>query len=175
MIDYPHYTGLEGAQNTTGFQETIFVAQRSKFTTLAAPSATPSAVGDYSKITTDHAFGVSDGFIKLKMTTDSVELNSEPVGDNADSMGQKVTLTGFMAGLNAKNLELNRFLRNEDLIVLIQDCNGTTFQLGSKCSAVNCAPAVTGGKRSSGSKGTTWTFTYFGELFVYEGDIVEKP
>jgi hypothetical protein len=172
-MDYGHYD-RQAKSNKTGFKDTILVAPVSWFTTLSAPPTTMTTAGDTAKITDDHVFAVDKGFIRMGMTQDSVELVGEAVGDNADSLGSKLTINAFKPGLFAEELELNKNLRNEDLIILLQDCNGTTYQIGNACTAAKGKPSVTGGTLSSGMKGTNWEFTAFNDLVIYEGTIDEK-
>jgi hypothetical protein len=173
-MDYGHYDGLQGRNNAPGFKETLLVAPKSWITSLPSPPTASASPGDTATITGDITFDTGKGFVRMAMTQDSVMLAGEAVGDNADSIGDKITLNGFMPGLYAPELELNKTLRNEDLVILLQDCNGTVWALGCDCTPVKGKPSIEGGQRSGGKKGTNWEFTAFCAPNVYTGTITEK-
>lgn len=172
-MDYANYN-TKPAGNKSGVNKKLFAAPLSTFTLLATAPSDPTAVqGESVVILTAHTFPVDAGFIELQMTEDTAEALSELNGDNADSLSDKVTLTAFKAGLSAANIELAEQAKNEDWIILFQDC-GTTFQIGSDCSPAQAKASFTTGKRSGGAKGYNWTFEAFSSLRIYEGDITKK-
>lgn len=172
--DYTN-VGLNDSNNNTGLSEKLLIAPTNWLTTIATPSATPSAPGDEVLITADHVFDTGKGFIEIDATQDTVDLISEIVGDNADSLSNKFTLNGFLAGLTPENLEFVKNMKNDSFIILMKDCN-RYYQLGSNCgSLVKGQGTISTGKRSGGAKGHNLTFTAYSELFVYEGTVTLKP
>ena len=173
-MDYGHFK-TRVAGNATGLNKTILAAPRSWITTMpAADAAAPSATaGESVTVSSDIVFDTGKGFVELLMTEDTTDLVGEINGDNADSLRDKVMLTAFMPGLTAERLELAQQAKNDDWVLLVQDC-GQTFLLGCDCSPVQAQATPTSGKVSGGAKGHNWTFEAFCGLKIYTGTISKK-
>jgi hypothetical protein len=172
-MDYGHLdTPLAG--NATGVKDTIFYALKSDFLVLQEVVGGVAAAGDGALISATHTFNANKGWKRLRMTQDTVEANDEQVGDNADSLGTKHMLQGFFPGRKAVQLEFQNSIKNEDLVILYKDCNGTTLQLGCDCSYAKASSAGGSGKTSGGTKGAQYTFAAFCAPVEYTGDITEQ-
>ena len=68
--DFVEIDGPQGRDNKGGLAVDILIADLSTATAVAVPGAYSSA-GDEVKITGDHTFGASDGFVKIRMVPDS--------------------------------------------------------------------------------------------------------
>jgi hypothetical protein len=174
-MDYGHYN-TRVDNNSTGINKTILAAPRSWIVTLPSTlSAAPSATaGESVTVDADIVFAATKGFVELRMTEDTAELVGEINGDNADSLRDKLTLTGFMPGLTADRIELAQQAKNDDWILLVKDC-GQTFLIGCDCAPVQAKAALSTGKVSGGAKGHNWTFDAFCGLKLYTGAIQMKP
>jgi hypothetical protein len=162
------------AANKTGFKDEVRFAPRSWFTASTGLKARGAGT---VVISGDHTFTgtLGDlGWIKAKMSEDSVELMGEIVGDTPDSRNLKLTLKAFRPGMTAQNLQILEEIRNDDFIVLVTDCNGTTLQFGSDCSTVQAFATVESGKKSGGKKGINLEFTCIGDPSIYTGVITDK-
>jgi hypothetical protein len=177
-MDYEDYLGLAGAPNKTGFSSEILFAPKSWFLSLKEPATPFTNPGDSVTIGTTHTFNTGKGFVKLVTTQDTQDLTGETIGDNVDSQGQKIDLTGFLAGLNAVTTELAEALANEEIITLVKDCNlasGTYIQLGCNCDGLRAKISPVGGKKSGGAKGYNITFTGYCGIRYYTGTVTLKP
>lgn len=177
-MDYEDYLGLQGAGNRTGFSSEILFAPKSWFSSIKEPVGPFTNPGDSVKIGTAHTFTTGKGFVKLVTTQDTQDLTGETIGDNVDSQGQKIDITGFLAGLNAETIELAEALANEEIIMLVKDCNlasGHYFQLGCNCDGVRCKATPVGGKKSGGAKGYNLVFTGYCNLRIYTSTVTLKP
>jgi hypothetical protein len=165
-FDYVQLPKVVGP-NKTGFNDNIWFAPRSWFNVLQARASGVT-------ITATHTFTSGKGFIKAKMSEDTVELVGESIGDTADSRNQKLTLKAFRPGLIAENIQLAEEIRNDDVIILLQDCNGLTYQLGSDCAEMTGFGTPESGKKSGGKKGYNYEFSGYGDVSVYTGTITLK-
>jgi hypothetical protein len=137
MGKYTHITKNTDPEFATGGYKNVFLfAQRSLFTTLAAPvvGETP-APGDTLKITSAHTFGAGDGFTEYACKTHSVTLKGTTTGDDG---AQEMEWTGeyVILGDSASTQEQLQRLLNDDVICLLKEAacaDGTYVQLGNDC------------------------------------------
>jgi hypothetical protein len=177
-MEYEDYAGLNGAQNKTGFNSEILMAPKSWFADIKVPVEPFTNPGDSKRITDDHTFNAGKGWVSIMTTLDTQELTGEPIGDNADSMGQKVDFSVFLAGLKAETTEIAESLQSDQVVLLIRDCNlaaGEYIQLGCDCDGLMCKSSPTGGKKSGGAKGYTLAFTGYCGIQYYSGAVTLKP
>lgn len=177
-FDYEDFLGLEGASNKTGFSSEILAAPKSWFLSLKDTTAAPASPGDTVTIPTAHTFNTGKGFIKLQSTFDTQDLVGEAIGDNADSIGHKIDFMAFLPGLKPVIAEIVNALENDELILLIKDCNlapGTYIQLGCTCDGVRAKASISGGKKSGGAKGYSVTFTGYCSILFYTSTVTLKP
>lgn len=175
MIDYQNLPGLEGEANRPGLMKNVFVAPVTWFTTIQKPTDSGAMDGSSVVITTDHAFDVGKGFIKMYTTLDSAQTIAETIGER-DGRGHRVELTAFRPGMRAIDIEFGEKALSDEFIILVETLEGNFYQLGSERLACECTAANGDtGTVSSGRKGYTFTFETFAPIRIYEGDITEKP
>lgn len=168
-LDYQHNDGLQGEKNLPGFKPTLLAAPKSTATAI------PAAAANTATVTGDITFAAPDGFIRMEMTEDTLDLIGDMLGDNPDSLAPQLTLNAFKPGLKEADLVLAQHAPFDDWLLLLRDCNGDTFLIGGDCGPVKCKTKVAGGKKSGGGKGHNYEFMAYTELRLYTGTITEKP
>lgn len=177
-MDYEDFLGLEGASNKTGFSSELLFAPKSWFLSLKEPVGPFTLPGDSVTIATTHTFNTGKGWVKLVTTQDTQDLTSDPTGDNVDSQGQVIKLNAFLPGLKPVQVELAEALKNDEIVLLMKDCNlpsGTYIQLGCTCDGIRAKVNVTGGKKSGGAKGHNIEFNGYCAIQFYTGTVTMKP
>lgn len=171
---------LDDAANNGGYAPLIFFAPIDTFTTLASPIAIPVALGDKKKITLDHAFAATDGFVGLLTKLNSVSIESaESEGDDG-SVQNNWVMKAQIKGDSAVIQEQLDDMKNDPagLIFLAKDSTCTRneyIQLGDACTPVSFKYAFNSGNTKEGFKIYDISVTVKEAKYFYTGDVTEKP
>lgn len=161
-----------------GYKNVVFWAPRDTFLSIAAPTVTPTLLGDTLKITTAHTFNVSEGFISLLCKQHSVKVTSEATGDDG-AISNVWSSTFIILGDNAANLEQFNSMKNTDGIWLLKDADciaaSPYTQLGDECLSPTFKFTFDSHDTKEGLKEYTFTIQVKEKKFFYSGSITEKP
>lgn len=161
----------------TGYTNKMFLASTDDFTLIAEPTAPFTNPGDSKRITEDHTFPTTKGFIELYCAPDSVDAPAETAGD----IGSKKPIyspVGFLPGDGPDVQAMVEDLLNDDVILIAEDANcpdGPTLQFGCKCkpARIDSANFTSGTTATDGRKGWMLTFKS-GCRWFYEGTVTMK-
>lgn len=157
-----------------GYKDTFLFAPIADFTAVAAPSASPSALGDKVKITTAHTFPDGKGFHAWESQQKAITLKGESVGD-AGARLIKWTGEIKILGDSASTQEQLQNTLNDKLIVLLKDARcvaGEYVQLGDDCVQPEFTVAFDS-QTPDGYKVYTVSFAVTDAKYFYSGAIVE--
>lgn len=130
----------------------VFYAERSDFTTIASPPASPVDPQDAVVISTAHTpIDADHGFRECYISQEKSELEMEGKGD-ADGMATMKTVKIFIPG-DKKSLFYFLF-RNPKLLLLVEKapCGGSEYyQVGNKCTAAKIRSWKWASKKIDGS------------------------
>lgn len=175
--NYAKITKAEQLNVQGGYKNVVLFAPRSKFLTIASPIDPPVALGDSLKISGDHTFGASDGFISWLCKKHSVTTTTETTGDpGAQSLVHHSTFV--LLGDSASTLEQLRNLLNDECIFLLkdQDCGESGYvQFGDNCLCPDVTVAFDGKTTAEGLKEYTVELAVKDKKYFYEGTVTEKP
>jgi len=175
MIDYNNLPGLQGQENRPGLMKNVFIAPVRDFDTIEEPTDTGLMDGSSVKITGDHTFVATKGWLKMYTTLETAQLIAETIGER-DGRGHRLELTAFRPGVGAENIEFANKAIGDEFLILVETLEGDYIQVGrerlaAECTASNMDTGTVGG----GRKGYSFTFETFGSPLLYEGVITEKP
>lgn len=163
--------------NASGLSNTLLIAPTSWLSTIAMPTATPTAPGDTIVITDDHEFTVTSplkGFVQVYTTPRSGEIKYSATGP-LDSKGVLGTYEAKSPGINTALWEM--LSQQDEFLVLAQDidcANTQYYQLGTSCSGTLNGDweFSTGKGAGEGEKTTIVRFEFYGDRpLVYTGAI----
>jgi len=160
--------------NAPGLRKNIYFAERDWFTTLAVPVAPFTNPGDSLRISTDHVFEATKGFIGMHTTLATAELVAEMVGER-ESRTNNPSITAQHPGLTAEVIEFLQQMKSGDWIVLIETLAGEFIQLGEDGLECEVMYSFGSGKVDGGYQGVTATVSNFGKPYFYEGALVMYP
>lgn len=181
VFDYDNIDGLEGQDNLSGVMQTVLIAPRSWFATVAKPD--PLVGGGYDVVITgDHTFTVGKGFIKLYTTYDTGKLIAK-FSDQPDKTGGAIEFEGFIPGIKKETLQFLRNAPNNSWIVLVQDTNADPvtgerpyYQIGEEHLQGFVSGEFATNNLTGDRKGTTVKVQGFAAgLVLYEGVRTLKP
>lgn len=168
-----------GGKNLGGIVHTeIYVAKKSWFAEggIKAPKDNlgATALADLATISETHAFLTGYGFLKLKATPKTGNIESASAGE-LDGKVKNNIFSFMIPGADAEVLGFERFILNEDLIVLVKEACGQYRQIGSECvpARIENSTHTLGGGGYDGKKGTTFEIHDFQGYSapVYTGSI----
>ena len=165
---------------------TIKVALLSWFSLIAAPKplqdiTTPLNEGttfeEISEITGPHTFKTGYGFMTIEAIQEEVEIASDPIGTKKGMLFEnKATIN--VAGSNAKLLGFGRWVKNKDVIVLIEEVGtGNVRQIGAERFAASIKVSGKIEKNGEGTNIQTYEVSdkqvYMAP--IYKGVITDMP
>lgn len=172
--DYSDLPGLQGADNDPGLEQTVYIAPLSDFDVIADPIDPPVNPGDTLRITADHTFQATKGWLQLYTTLDTAKLVSEAIGER-DGRGHNPKLDFFHPGGSEAAAEFAYAAKNDAFLILVTTQNGKIIQIGRAGMGADIVGSFNSGTVSSERNGWTFTCETFGKLFYYEGLITLKP
>ena len=129
---------------------------------------------DLATIAVDHVFKTGYGFMQLKATPKTGNIESASAGE-ADGKVKNNIFTFLIPGSDAKTLGFERLVMNRDGILLVKEACGQVRQIGSECipAMLETSTHSLGGGGHDGKKGTTFEFHDFAPYSapVYTGAI----
>lgn len=174
--DFVDINGPLNRDNAGGLAAELLYAPVSHFTSIETPGVY-SAAGDEVKITTDHTFDVSKGFVKLKFVVDSPSLTAA-MPEERDASGYRATLEGDVVAESEEEIaEVLRNLLTDDLIVLAKTANGKYVQLGTEDfpAAIRQTEDTTGSSVEGVNKQRVQVMANQPKKLFYSGAITLKP
>lgn len=168
-----------GGDNVGGTRnKKIYVAKASWFAAngIKAPKSHSVAVtlAELATISENHAFETGYGFMDLTITPRTGNIES-PMSGELDGKVKNNVFSFMIPGSEAKVLGFERFVMNEDLIVLVPEVDGTYRQIGSEAipARVETTTHTLGGGAHDGKKGTTFEVHDFAAYSapIYSGTI----
>jgi hypothetical protein len=170
---------LKADQTNTegGYKNVVLFAPSASFLSLKKPvvGATP-ALGDRSKITTDHTFTSPNGFYSWLCTKHSVTVTGETNGtEGAKSIVWKAKFN--LLGDNNTTQEQVENMLNDDMIFLLKDGACLTaaayIQLGDECNTPDVGVTFDGKTTKEGLKEYGIEITVKGTKYWYSGTVTE--
>jgi len=174
--DFAEINGPEGRENKGGLAVDVLIADLSTFTTVAVPG-TYTNPGDEVKITADHTFGASDGFVKIRFVPDSHGLTgSFPEG--RDSSGYNAVMEGDIVAESEEEIaEVLRNFQTTDIVALLKTPQGKYVQLGTEDFPAQLRPTedTTGTNSEGDNKQRAQIIANQPKKYFYSGTITLKP
>ena len=174
--DFADIGGPLNRDNAAGLAAEVLYAPISHFSSIEVPGAY-SAAGDEVKITTDHTFNATFGFVKLKFVIDSHGLTAA-MPESRDASGYMATLEGdVVAGSEEEIAEVLRNLLTDDVLVLVKTANGKYIQLGTEDfpAAIRQTEDTTGSSAEGQNKQRVQIKANQPKKLFYSGTITLKP
>lgn len=176
MANYSHRSNnTNPLANKGGYKDVFKFAPKADFTSVAAPTASPSAIGDKVKITTAHTFTGTKGFYNWPTKQQSVTIKSTTVGDPGARL-LKHTAEFTILGDNASTQEQVESLLNDEVIALFKDSAcvaGEYVQLGDDCSSPVFNVEFDGKTTAEGMKEYKVSVEVTASKYFYSGAIVD--
>lgn len=165
--------------NVSGTGTTILLAPKSWFTTIAQAAANPANPTELVDIVGDHVFDTDKGFIRLEITDETGNVQSNAVGEK-DGRSFEHIFTGFHPNNSSNALGmLTKFASCEWIVLVPELQNGVPVyrQIGSAFrGAYNVDENnYNSGTASADRRGTSIIFKATGQPThapFYKGDIV---
>lgn len=154
-----------------GYKDVFRFCPVADFATIAAPIASPVALGDKVKITTAHTWPDPAGYFEYAAQQQTVTITSETTGD-AGAKLFKHTAKFNILGDSASNQEQLQNLLNAKVIAWVKDskCDATEYvQLGDDCIQPEFSVAFNGATTKEGSKVYDVTLTVIDAKYFYSG------
>lgn len=176
--------GGESCEPVAGLDK-IYYALQSDFVTINDPKKLCDIVegnvaGSYAElaeIAEAHVFKPGKSFFQIESITQTGNIKSAQIGELGRGLFQN-DLVAEVAGSDAKTLGFYRWLKNQKLIVLVQEFGtGNVRQLGSSRLAATATTEHAIEATIEGKNSGTITFTdkNFGPSPIYKGEILLVP
>lgn len=165
---------------------TIKVALLSWFSSIAAPKplqdiTTPLNEGttfeEIGEIAGTHTFNLGYGFMTIEAIQEEVDIVSDPIGNKKGMLFENKANIN-VAGSNAKLLGFGRWIKNKDVIVLMEEAGtGNIRQIGAERFAASIK--VSGKIEGTGEGANTQTYEVSDKQVymapIYKGVITDMP
>ncbi|RYZ56726.1 MAG: hypothetical protein EOO14_11920 [Chitinophagaceae bacterium] len=172
MASYAHITKPASPQLYKGGYEDVFrFCPKADFTAIAAPSVSPSVIGDKVKITTAHTWPTDKGVFEYAVKNGSLVVTSEPTGDPGARL-MKHTFKFIVLGDSASTFEQLQNTLNSNLICFLKDskCVGAEYlQFGDTCTQPEFSVGFNSNTNLEGSKEYEVTGTITESKYYYSG------
>lgn len=173
--------GGESCEPVSGLDK-IYYALQSDFETINDPKRlcdvdplnVAASFNELAEIATSHVFKAGKSFFQIESVTETGNIKSAQIGEIGRGLFQN-DLVAEVAGSDAKELGFFRWLKNQKLIVLVQEFGtGNVRQLGSSRLAATAKTEHAIEATIEGKNSGTITFTdkNFGPAPIYKGDIL---
>lgn len=143
----------DGADNTAGIGQDIWVAKLADIETLPVPilddSAGDGSFTDLVTITDNIVMKAGKVFNKIRVTLETSALNGDIQG-NMDGKSFKNAISGQLPGNKAQALGFLQWAKNSSLIAIIEELDGQVRLLGHRAYPAK----LTAGGASTGAKTT---------------------
>ena len=172
---YEDTLNVAGELNSGGMRRTIAIAPLRDFATIDAAPDVVGVPGATVTIAGTHTFNATKGFVKIQCIPESVQYDDEANGE-VGSKGQTHKLMGTLAGTAAENEEILAWLKNDEVIALAINPDGTVQQIGTehfpaRVTKKGSTGTIGAGKRQSEIEVTA----YQDRKLFYTGTITYKP
>lgn len=165
---------------------TIKIAMLSWFTSIAEPKPLcddiPANEGatfeELGEISGNHAFNAGYGFMTFEVLQESASLESPMIGEKKGRLLENKS-SFHIAGSTSKLIGFNRWIKNKDFIVLMEEVESGRFrQIGSERFAANVAE-FTGIMEGAPEGGNRQEYVVSDKNVyqapVYKGTVVDMP
>lgn len=173
------------SETSGGFSHTeIYVAKTIDFETLTEPlkregDDAATTLEELVTINATHVFKTDKGFTKIKAIRESVGLETNQIGDVNKSPNQENKLTIQLLGSDPKLLGYKRWLKGEDLIVLVPEFGTGNFrQIGSAkfaAKAMEMSSKIEQNVEGENSITVVFQDKQLYDAPIYKGDITKQP
>lgn len=173
--DFVEIDGPQGRDNKGGLAVDILIADLANATTVAVPGAYSSA-GDEVKITGDHVFSGTEGFVKIRMLPDSHGLTAS-FPEGRDSSGYNAVMEGdIVAETEEEIAEVLRNFQTTDILALLKTPQGKYIQLGTEDfpAQLRAMEDTTGTNAEGENKQRVQVIANQPKKYFYEGTITLK-
>lgn len=178
MANFSHLTTNTNPKAIRGgYKDVFYFCPIADFTSIQKPTATPSALGDYVLISTDHTFTGTKGFFHYETKQRSVTIKGTSVGDIGAKLMEytgEVTILGDSASTQE---QLERLL-NSNVICLLKDANclvdDVYAQLGDECTQPEFTVEFDGKTTNDGLKEYKVSFKVVASKYRYEGIVTSS-
>lgn len=183
MITFPRQlTGMNGQDNISGLMQDVWLAAEEWFTAISEPlrSLGDGGVGEplpdeLVRITTDHTFDVTRGFIRC-YTTDDTQSLEIPAPPGRDQNGSMAALQAFYPGNDEAAMGFFSVAPNHKWVVLVQTPNGKVIQLGRRGFMASVRAGYVTNNNTGERAGLPLTIDCFvPRIQFYEGVITPYP
>lgn len=153
---------------TPGFSPIVRLVAAKDVTTFPLPAA------GSREISADITFGASKGWAKIESTLNSVGVTYNYVGE-MDSKSLEAVLTFRVPNTDLENLDLAESLKNEYILALVEQVDGTKLVLGNlNFPGVLDEAAGGAGVSNTDATGLVYTVKFFrAQVYTYTGDITD--
>ncbi|WP_347268968.1 hypothetical protein [Paracoccus sp. (in: a-proteobacteria)] len=177
-MSYAYKSLLTPKNVQSGISEYILFAPVEWFTTIATPTAPFTNQGDSIRITADHVFAASKGFVKMQLAPRKNKFDMKSVGDIGLNKLVTDAVEFFVPGSYAEAHEQMKNLINTPLVCLVKDAQceaDILYQFGCDCQSAWITVEFGTGTTNEGVKGFSGKMVYDGSLFLYEGAVTLLP
>lgn len=174
MPTYAHITKPANPKDYKGGYEDVFrFCPKADFATIAAPTASPAAIGDKVKIPTSHTWTGTNGVFEYAVKNGSITHTSETIGE-AGARLLRHTFRFVLLGDAATTYEQLQAQLNSNNLVFLKDskCAANEFvQFGDECTQPEFSIAFNANTNLEGSKEYEVTGTIVESKYYYTGSL----
>jgi hypothetical protein len=164
---------LPNGENMGGLMQNIYFGLYEDVSSWPTEPDSPADLEENGVLTGDLVMKAGKRMFAFYATDDTANMEINDVGE-VDGMSQEVIINAFHPGLQKKILGFLNATKNENLVLVVEDCEGQRYLIGSEkiaCKRIAGDGSGTGAARAD-RKGANLKFRWpTNNVYVYDGNL----